>query len=235
MSGRSRTCARAATRRQRRHTGRGRRPSSQARHGRSFDFFDAVDGEETETPFEGARNVPLLLDGVAEGNAGRVGAGCQHHFDFADRGAVKGRTEAFQEVQDFRSRVGLHRVEDGRVRQGRAKGFESCRGQCRDRQQRRGRLRRVGAGSRGYVRSWGLPLSNVTAAPLLGVGAQFHVAGCRTGKGRLPRDGTGGRTRTCAATVGQCSANVTRCAKLSRVGNAVDWIGRNRTARRAMM
>ena len=70
----------------------------------------------------GAGDVALLLDGVAEGDALRRGAGGQRHLDFGNRGGVEARAEAGQQLQDFRRRIGLHRIENAGIRHGAGKG-----------------------------------------------------------------------------------------------------------------
>ena len=65
----------------------------------------------------GARDVAFLLDGVAEGNAVRRGAGGEHHLDLGDRGGVEAGAERGEELENFRRRIGLHGVEHARVRQ----------------------------------------------------------------------------------------------------------------------
>src|SRR5258708_1095465 len=69
------------------------------------------------TPSSQARDVTLLLYGVAIGNAvGRRARG-QHHLDLGDRGGIETGTEAGEQRQHFRRWVGLDGVEHPRVRQ----------------------------------------------------------------------------------------------------------------------
>src|SRR5579871_5389784 len=82
-----------------------------------LDLGPAIDREQANSEREGARNVTLLLDGVAIGNAVGRGAGCEHHFDFGDRSGVETGAEAGQQRQHFRRRVRLDGVVDPRVRQ----------------------------------------------------------------------------------------------------------------------
>src|SRR5262249_33394306 len=66
---------------------------------------------------EGARDVTLLLDGVAIGNTvGRRPRG-KHHLDLGDRGGIETGAEAGKQRQHFRRRVRLDGVEHPRVRQ----------------------------------------------------------------------------------------------------------------------
>ena len=89
-----------------------------------LDFLDAVDGEEPDAEREGARDVALLLDRVAEGDALGRRAGSQRHLDFGDRSGVEGRAERGEQAQDFRRRVGLHRIEDAGIGQRLGEGVE---------------------------------------------------------------------------------------------------------------
>ena len=72
---------------------------------------------EEGTEGVGARAVALLLDGVAERNAVRRRAGRQCHLDLRYRGGIEARAQLGQQVQHFRRRIGLHRVEDAGFRQ----------------------------------------------------------------------------------------------------------------------
>ena len=60
----------------------------------------------------GARDVALLLDGVAEGDAVGRRAGIHRHLDFGNRRGVEGRAHRGEQAQDLRRRVCLHRVVD---------------------------------------------------------------------------------------------------------------------------
>ena len=77
----------------------------------------AVDRVEADAEREGARDVALLLDRVAVGNAVGRGAGREHHLDLGDRGGVEAGAELGQQRQHLRRRVGLHGVEHARVGQ----------------------------------------------------------------------------------------------------------------------
>src|SRR6267378_65753 len=77
----------------------------------------AVDREQPDPEREGARDVTLLLYGVAIGNAvGRRARG-KHHLDLRDRGGIETGTEAGEQRQHLRRRVRLDGVEHPRVRQ----------------------------------------------------------------------------------------------------------------------
>ena len=56
----------------------------------------AVDRVEADAEREGARDVALLLDRVAVGNAVGRGAGGEHHLDLGDRGGVEAGAELGQ-------------------------------------------------------------------------------------------------------------------------------------------
>ena len=71
----------------------------------------AVDGEEPHAKLVGARDIALLLDRVAKGDAVRRRSGGQHHLDFGRGGGVEAGAELNEELQDLRRRIGLHRVE----------------------------------------------------------------------------------------------------------------------------
>ena len=82
-----------------------------------FHFGLAVDRVEADAEREGAGDIPLLLDGVAVGDAVGRGAGGQRHLDLGDRGGVEAGAELGQQRQHFRRRVGLDRVEHAGVGQ----------------------------------------------------------------------------------------------------------------------
>ena len=65
----------------------------------------------------GARDVALLLDGVAVGDAVGRAAGREHHLDLGDRGGVEAGAEPGQQLQHLGRRIGLHGVEHAGVRQ----------------------------------------------------------------------------------------------------------------------
>src|SRR4030081_1022402 len=92
-----------------------------ARH--LLDLGAAVDGEQPNAEREGARDIPLLLDRIAIGDALGGGTRGQRHLDFGDRGAVEARAHRGQQRQHFRRRVGLHRVEHAAVWQRRGEGL----------------------------------------------------------------------------------------------------------------
>ena len=93
------------------HAAAGRRP------GDLLDLGLAVDRVEADAEREGARDIALLLDGVAIGDAVGRGAGGEHHLDLGDRGGVEAGAELGQQGQHLRRRVRLHGVEHARVRQ----------------------------------------------------------------------------------------------------------------------
>jgi hypothetical protein len=98
------------------NTGAGRRA------GDLFHFRLAVHREETHTERKGARDVALLLDGVAIGDAVHRAAGRQHHLDLSDRGCVEAGAKRSQQQQQFRCRVRLHGVEHPAVGESFGKG-----------------------------------------------------------------------------------------------------------------
>ena len=82
-----------------------------------LDFRLAIDGEEPHAELEGAENVALLLDRVAEGDAVGRRAGGERLLDLDHRGAVEAGAEAGEQRQHFRRRIGLDGIEHARVRQ----------------------------------------------------------------------------------------------------------------------
>jgi hypothetical protein len=82
----------------------------------------AVDREQPNAERVGTRDVPFLLDRVAEGDAVGRGAGRQHQLDLSDRGGVEAGAKRGQQRQQLRCRVGLHRIEHAAVRQRLGKG-----------------------------------------------------------------------------------------------------------------
>ena len=78
--------------------------------GHLLDFGFAVDGEQADAERERRSDLGLFLDGVAVGNAVGAGAGFEHGSGFADRCDIERAAEAGEEFQDFRGRIGLHRV-----------------------------------------------------------------------------------------------------------------------------
>ena len=82
-----------------------------------LDLGLAVDREQRDAQSVGRRDLALLLDRVAVGDAVRGAAGREHRLGLAHRGDVEARAEFDQELEDFGRRVGLHGVEHARVRQ----------------------------------------------------------------------------------------------------------------------
>ena len=80
-----------------------------------LDFGLAIDREKADAERVGARDVTLLLDRVAVGDAVRRRARREHEFDLRHRSGVEARTESGQERQHLRRRIGLHGVEHTRV------------------------------------------------------------------------------------------------------------------------
>ena len=66
---------------------------------------------------EGFGDLALFLDGVAVGDAVRRGAGGEDLMGLGQRGDIEVAAEIGQELEDFRRRIGLHRVEHLGVRQ----------------------------------------------------------------------------------------------------------------------
>ena len=122
-----------------------------------LDLGLAVDREQADAEREGARDVALLLDGVAEGDAVGRGAGREHHLDLGDRGGVEAGAERGEERQQLRRRIRLHGVEHPAVRAAPWRRSDSSRARRRDRRRGRGhrpdRLRGGGAESLGCARS----------------------------------------------------------------------------------
>ena len=72
------------------------RQNTRAAGRRARDLLDlglAIDREQAHAERMGARDVALLLDRVAEGDAIRRGAGREHHLDLGDRGGVEAGAE----------------------------------------------------------------------------------------------------------------------------------------------
>ena len=92
-------------------------PGAGRRAGDLLDLGLAVDRVEADAEREGARDVALLLDRVAVGDAVGRGAGREHHLDLGDRGGVEAGAELGQQRQHLRRRVGLHGVEHAGVGQ----------------------------------------------------------------------------------------------------------------------
>ena len=94
------------------------------RTGDLLHFLVRIDGEQLHAEGVGARDVALLLDGVAKRDALRGGTRGERHLDLDDRGGVEARAHVGQHLQDLRRRVGLHRIEDAGVGHGAAEGAE---------------------------------------------------------------------------------------------------------------
>ena len=92
-------------------------PAARRGAGDLLDLGLAIDREQAHAERVGARDVALLLDGVAVGDAVGGGAGREHHLDLGDRGGVEAGAEAGKQRQHLRRRVRLHGVEHARVGQ----------------------------------------------------------------------------------------------------------------------
>ena len=101
--------------RRRRACGRTPAPRRGARD--LLDLRLAIDGIQPHAELEGAENVALFLDRVAEGDAVGRRAGGQRLLDLDHRGAIEAGAELGEQRQDFRRRIGLDGVEHARVRQ----------------------------------------------------------------------------------------------------------------------
>ena len=133
-----------------------------------LDLGLAVDREQADAEREGARDVALLLDGVAEGDALGRGAGREHHLDLGDRGGVEAGAE--------RRRAATAAPAPGSPSRRRTPGCPaapwqrpgSCRARRRDRRRGRGhrpaRHRGGGAETRGCARSWSRSFIQVQGA-----------------------------------------------------------------------
>ena len=80
-----------------------------------LDLGLAIDRIEAHAKLEGANDVALLLDRVAEGDALRRRAGIQRKLDLDHGRRVEARAELGQELEHLRLRVRLHGVEHTRV------------------------------------------------------------------------------------------------------------------------
>ena len=114
------------------------------RAGDLLDLGLAVDREQRDAEPEGGGDLALLLDGVAVGDAVGRAAGRQHRLGLADRGDVEAGAELGQQLEDFRRRIGLHRVEHPGVGQRAWRTTGSSRARRRGRPRGRA-LRRCGA------------------------------------------------------------------------------------------
>ena len=125
-----------------------------------LDLGLAVDREQPDAELIGARDVALLLDGVAVGDAVGRGAGRQHHLDLGDRGGVEAGAERGQQRQHLRRRIGLHRVEHPRVGQRLGEGVVVVAHDVEvddEAGPSSSRFRGGCAGTRGCARSWRSP------------------------------------------------------------------------------
>ena len=86
--------------------------------GHLLDFFMAVDRIEVDAEGMRPRNVALLLDRVAVGDTVGRCTGVERHLDFGNGGAIEARAHVGEQLEHFRSRVGLHGVIDRAIRQG---------------------------------------------------------------------------------------------------------------------
>ena len=92
-------------------------PAARRRAGDLLDLGLAIDREQAHAERIGSRDVTLLLDRVAVGDAVRGGAGREHHLDLGDRGGIEAGAESGKQRQHLGRRVCLHGVEHARVRQ----------------------------------------------------------------------------------------------------------------------
>ena len=122
------------------------------RAGDLLDLGLAVDRVEADAERVGARDIALLLDGVAIRDAVGRGAGGQHHLDLGDRGGVEAGAELGQQRQHLRRRVCLHRVEHAGVGQRLGEGGVVVAARRRGRRQGRA-LRRCGSSRKSRMRS----------------------------------------------------------------------------------
>ena len=88
---------------------------TRSRAGNLFDFLVAVDGIQANAEREGAGNVALLLDRIAEGDAVCRCTGIQSHLDLGNRSAVEVRSHRSEKLQDGRLGIGLNGIVDGAV------------------------------------------------------------------------------------------------------------------------
>ena len=93
-------------------------PRSRCGAGDFFHLADAVGGEQGDAQLVGARDVALLLDRVAVGDAVGSGAGRQRELDLPHRRGVERGPEIGEQAEDLRRRIGLDGVENARVRHG---------------------------------------------------------------------------------------------------------------------
>jgi len=87
-------------------------------------LLDRVHREHADAELVGARDVALLLDRVAEGDAVGGGAGGQGHLDLGDGSRVEARAHRGEQREDLGRRVRLYGIEDARLRQRLLEGTE---------------------------------------------------------------------------------------------------------------
>ena len=171
-----------------------------------LDLGLAVDREEADAELEGARDVTLLLDRVAERDAVGRSAGRERHLDLGDRGGVEARAERGEQraAPPAPGSPSRRRTRGCRAAPARTRG--SCRARRRGRATMHGPSSRSGSeGIRGCVQSWhDLP----------------------QGRARTPRDS---RVRNWLSP-GRRSHDAARWRRQRRVRSpdeaALDWIGR---------
>jgi hypothetical protein len=111
LRARSRTCATAAIRRRRRRTGCGRTRASRARRGRSSRPPPCSRPRRGARRARSARDVALLLDGVAEGDAVRRAPAASAISISATEAQSKHEPSSGEQRQHLRRRVRLDGVE----------------------------------------------------------------------------------------------------------------------------
>jgi hypothetical protein len=89
-----------------------------------LDFLVAVDGKQRHAERVGTGNVAFFLDGVAIGYTIGSRSRLHRHLDFGDGRAIEVGTHIGEQPQDFRRRIGLHRIEDRAVGQRLAERLE---------------------------------------------------------------------------------------------------------------
>ena len=77
----------------------------------------AIHGEQRHAERKGGGDLGLFLDGVAVGDTVRGSAGGEHIVRLGERGDVEAAAQADEQLEDFRRRIGLHRIEHFGVRQ----------------------------------------------------------------------------------------------------------------------
>ena len=128
-------------------TGCGRTPCEPGRRARDLlDLGLAVDREQANAELVGARDVALLLDGVAIGDAVRRRAGRERHLDLGDRGGVEAGAELGEQRQAPPAPGWPSRRRTPACQAAPWQRSGSCRARRRDR--RRGKARRCVAALR---------------------------------------------------------------------------------------